>query len=287
MARRPQRDGEAEQRPLGRYAPPRCASSSGGPRRWYGFPPTSKKAVLECGDTVVICARSRAEPAACTGCGRSSDWEHSRYVRHVEDEAVGGRPVRIDLSVRRLYCENAACPKTTFAEQIEGLTLRCQRRTPGLQLMVAAVATALAGKAGSRLLFHLHHALSWASLLAWLMKCPDPPTLTLRATARSPLRHPRDRRVIPSTRRRLQHQGCRTHRRLAACPPRHRGGLPRRLGLLPCRDASHHASHTSGSCPLHSAAARFHSSFGQLSRRCLPVSRVFPRPVPTAYGPLS
>ncbi|WP_323187331.1 MULTISPECIES: ISL3 family transposase [unclassified Streptomyces] len=74
-------------------------------------------------------------------------------------------------------------PKTTFAEQIEGLTLRYQRRTPGLQLIVAAVATALAGKAGSRLLLHLHHALSWASLLARLMKCPDPPTSTLRVVA--------------------------------------------------------------------------------------------------------
>lgn len=36
----------------------------------------------------------------CPGCGRGSGWVHSRYVRHVEDEAVGGRPVVIDLSVR-------------------------------------------------------------------------------------------------------------------------------------------------------------------------------------------
>lgn len=44
------------------------------------------------GDAVVVSARSQAEPAACTGCGQISDWEHSRYVRHVADEAVGGRP---------------------------------------------------------------------------------------------------------------------------------------------------------------------------------------------------
>ncbi|WP_106981147.1 transposase family protein [Streptomyces fulvoviolaceus] len=85
--------------------------------------------VEESGEVVVISARSRAGPAACTGCGRISDWEHSRYVRHVADEAVGGRAVRIDLSVRRLYCENPACPKTTFAEQVDGLTVRYQRRT--------------------------------------------------------------------------------------------------------------------------------------------------------------
>jgi hypothetical protein len=47
-----------------------------------------------------------------------SAWVHSRYERQLADAALGGRPVRIDLSVRRLYCENPACPKRTFAEQV-------------------------------------------------------------------------------------------------------------------------------------------------------------------------
>ncbi|ASN28036.1 hypothetical protein LK07_33035 [Streptomyces pluripotens] len=46
------------------------------------------------------------------------------------DAALGGPPVRIELSVRRLYCENSHYPKGTFAEQIDGLTVRHQRRTP-------------------------------------------------------------------------------------------------------------------------------------------------------------
>ncbi|MGW0302443.1 transposase family protein [Streptomyces anthocyanicus] len=37
---------------------------------------------------------------ACPGCGQVSDWTHSRYVRHVADEAVGGRRVVIEMSVR-------------------------------------------------------------------------------------------------------------------------------------------------------------------------------------------
>ncbi|MFI0235706.1 ISL3 family transposase [Streptomyces sp. NPDC016845] len=128
------------------------------------------------GDTVVITARTRDGPANCTGCGRPSDWQHSRYLRHVADEAVGGRPVRIDLSVRRLYCENTDCPKTTFAEQITGLTTRYQRRTPALQTVVAEVARALAGKAGARLLGQLHQTLSCATVLAWLLRIdlPEP-----------------------------------------------------------------------------------------------------------------
>jgi transposase len=92
---------------------------------------------------VRITARTRDGVAVlCPGCGRSSDWEHSRYVRHLADEAVGGRAVVIDLSVRRLYCENPACPKATFVEQAPGLSVRYQRRTPALQRVLDAVAVA-------------------------------------------------------------------------------------------------------------------------------------------------
>ncbi|WP_405594044.1 hypothetical protein OG741_00800 [Streptomyces sp. NBC_01410] len=47
----------------------------------------------------------------------------------------------IELSVRRLYCENASCGKVTFAEQVPGLTARYQRRTPLLQRVVEAAVT--------------------------------------------------------------------------------------------------------------------------------------------------
>ncbi|MEU6201956.1 ISL3 family transposase, partial [Streptomyces sp. NPDC047061] len=124
-----------------------------------------------------ITARTRDDAAAvCPGCGTESDWVHSRYVRHVADEAVGGRAGVIDLSVRRLYCKNSGCPKTTFAEQVTGLTVRYQRRTPALQHVVNAVAVALAGSAGARLLAVLRCALSWATVLNCLMRIPVPST---------------------------------------------------------------------------------------------------------------
>jgi hypothetical protein len=79
---------------------------------------------------VAVRARTRSGvPAGCTGCGKTSAWCHSRYVR-------------------RLYCENPTCPKVTFAEQIPGLTVRYQRRTPQLQRLVEAVGVVLAGRGG-------------------------------------------------------------------------------------------------------------------------------------------
>lgn len=116
----------------------------------------------------------------CTGCGELSKWVHSRYVRHLADATVGGRSVRIDLSVRRLYCENPACPKVTFAEQVPGLSVRYQRRTPLLQHLVEAVGVVLAGRGGARMLRILNVALSRSTVLSQLMRVPLPTAVTPR-----------------------------------------------------------------------------------------------------------
>ncbi|MHB9861695.1 transposase family protein [Streptomyces sp. YIM S03343] len=64
------------------------------------------------GGLLRIAARTRDDASAvCPGCGTELDWVHSRYMRHVADEVVGARAVVIDLSVRRLYCENPDCPR--------------------------------------------------------------------------------------------------------------------------------------------------------------------------------
>lgn len=81
----------------------------------------------------------------------------------------------IELSVRRLYCENAACGKVTFVEQVPGLTVRYQRRTPLLQHMVEAVGVLLAGRGGARMLRVLGVALSRCTVLSQLMRIPLPP----------------------------------------------------------------------------------------------------------------
>ncbi|MER7049286.1 transposase [Streptomyces jumonjinensis] len=130
---------------------------------------------------VAVRARTRSgEPAECTGCGQLSAWCHSRYVRSLADVTIAGRPLRIDLSVRRLYCENASCPKVTFAEQTPGLTVRYQRRTPPLQRLVEDVGVVLAGRGGSRMLRILNVRLSRCTVLSQLMRVPFPPLVTPR-----------------------------------------------------------------------------------------------------------
>lgn len=124
---------------------------------------------------VRIAARSRAGTfIPCPDCGYPARRIHSRYRRHLDDLAVGGRPVVIDLSVRRLFCDAGDCARRTFTEQIEGLSTRYGRRTPRLQELLRMIALALAGRAGARLATVLHTTVSRVTLLNLIMALPDP-----------------------------------------------------------------------------------------------------------------
>ena len=93
---------------------------------------------------------------------------------------AGGREVLIHLQVRRFFCANPECARTTFAGQVPGLTTRYGRRTGGLDQVLQAVALALGGRAGSRLTGHLACAVSRSTLLRLIRAMPDPPTTQVK-----------------------------------------------------------------------------------------------------------
>ena len=132
------------------------------------------------GGVVRIAACTRELTVACPDCGRGSARVHSRYDRMLADVAAGGRPVLIGLSVRRLFCDSPGCARRTFAEQVEGLTVRYQRRSPLLQHLVEMAGVLLAGRGGARLLQILKVPLSRTSVLFHLMSLPLPPAATPR-----------------------------------------------------------------------------------------------------------
>jgi transposase len=121
-----------------------------------------------------VLARTCATQAACPGCGVVSRRVHSSYQRRLADTASGGREMVIDLQVRRFFCHNPACAKTTFAEQVPALTTRYGRRTCALQGVLQAVALALGGRAGARLTGHLACAVSRSTLIRLIRAAADP-----------------------------------------------------------------------------------------------------------------
>jgi len=147
------------------------------------------EAVTAAAGLLLVTARARAPEAACPGCGTVPDRVHSRYRRTLADAAVGGRPAAITLTVRRFPCPAPGCPRKTFAEQVDGLTSRYARKTPLLAGMLARIAVALAGRAGSRLAAGLGAPASRQVLLRLVMAAPDPAAGEVRvlgsATSRS------------------------------------------------------------------------------------------------------
>ena len=102
---------------------------------------------------------------------------HSSYQRQLADTASGGQEVLIDLQARRFFCGNPGCAKTTFAEQVPGLTTRYGRRTCSLQAVLQAVALALGGRA-ARLTGRLACAVSRSTLLRLIRAAADPDEAT-------------------------------------------------------------------------------------------------------------
>jgi transposase len=99
---------------------------------------------------------------------------HDRYERRLLDTAIGGCEVVICLTVRRFRCLSPDCAKSTFAEQVDGLTSRHARRTPAVTAMLEAVALALGGRAGARLAERLAAAVSRTTLIRLIRAMPDP-----------------------------------------------------------------------------------------------------------------
>lgn len=126
------------------------------PRRGRGFrrgrPPRGRPARPAArgrpGSTAVMCARSKT--------------------------ARPGRRVWSRLAIRRFFCGNPACRAATFAEQVDGLACRYQRRTLPLASLMAQIGLALPGRAGARLAAPLGIAMHPATLLRLIAALPDP-----------------------------------------------------------------------------------------------------------------
>lgn len=165
--------------------------SSGG--RAYGRPPAGlprprrraprrvlvKQVVAEGGLLRIVASTASTISASCPARGVLSRRRHSGCERRLADGAVGCL-VFITLTVRRLFCDNPGCARVTFAEQVDGLTVRYGRRTPQLTGLLGAIAVVLAGRAGERLAIRLPASVSDATLLSLAMALDDPYAQTPR-----------------------------------------------------------------------------------------------------------
>jgi len=72
-------------------------------------------------DTIYIHVISNRKEAVCPFCGHASIKTHSRYERSFQDLPIQGKKVTIIINNRKMFCQNANCDHTTFAETFDFL----------------------------------------------------------------------------------------------------------------------------------------------------------------------
>ena len=127
---------------------------------------------------VTVTLTSVCRSACCPLCHRSSRRVHSRYTRTLADTPVGVRSLTLQVTVRRFFCSNSACPRRVFAEQLHDLTQPYARRTERQRQSLVWIGLQSGGRVGARLAQKLGLPISFKALLRFVLAspCPNLPT---------------------------------------------------------------------------------------------------------------
>lgn len=68
--------------------------------------------------SIIAVVATTSSGALCPLCQCHSGSIHSRYTRMVADLPWAGWAVRLELHVRRFFCQNKECPRRVFTERL-------------------------------------------------------------------------------------------------------------------------------------------------------------------------
>src|SRR5690348_643166 len=100
---------------------------------------------------ILVVVATTSSEALCPLCRCRSQSIHSRYIRLVADLPWAGIAVRLELHVRRFFCQNKACVRQIFTERLPEVVAPYARRTIRLGDLFTLIGFALGGEAGKRL----------------------------------------------------------------------------------------------------------------------------------------
>jgi transposase len=109
--------------------------------------------------TITATATTTAPTACCPLCQQPSRRVQSRYVRTLADLPCSGQRVSWQVQVRRFWCQNAQCPRKLFCERLPTCAPPYARRTLRQAETICAVALAVGGTVGERVLEQLAPAM--------------------------------------------------------------------------------------------------------------------------------
>jgi transposase len=128
--------------------------------------------------TIALTLISQQPAPECPLCHRVAERLHSHYERTLADLSWADWTIRLELGVRKLFCDNSDCVRRIFTERLPGVVAPWARRTLRLGKRLTAVAVALGGSAGARLSRELGIPASRNTLLRLIRAAPLPPCPT-------------------------------------------------------------------------------------------------------------
>jgi transposase len=126
------------------------------------------EALLVADGSLTIVAFSGATDVRCPVCGEAAARVHSRYTRTLGDLPWARFAVRLELRVRRFFCNNPTCPRQIFAERLAGLAAPVAHRTDRQRDALTVIALANGCEVGARVARHLGSPVSPDTLLRLL-----------------------------------------------------------------------------------------------------------------------
>ena len=133
---------------------------------------------------ITVVAAAVSATASCSWCGQPARRMHSRHTRRLSDLPWSGKVVRLELHLRRFFCDHEACPRRTFAEQVPSLARAHAQRTLRCAEILRLLAMAMGGEAGARIVDRLSMRASSDTLLRLIRQRPPPVPLTPPVTPR-------------------------------------------------------------------------------------------------------
>jgi transposase len=123
--------------------------------------------------SLVAIVETNVSEALCPLCQCRSESIHSRYTRVVADLPWAGWAVRLELHVRRFFCQNKECKRRIFTERLPGVVAPSARRTTRLTDLLTLIGFAMGGEAGNCLVERMGLEASPETLLQLVRKAEE------------------------------------------------------------------------------------------------------------------
>jgi transposase len=108
----------------------------------------------------------------CPLCKKTSHRVHSKYTRMLADLPVSGHQSRIDLIVRKYFCDNPMCKRKIFTERFQFEIYPYKRRLNRTTELLYKIALELGGNTGSKISRYMGIPVSPSTVLR-IIKLPE------------------------------------------------------------------------------------------------------------------